>query len=73
MSLPSIPGNPRSMTDRDYQEIVMSFLRYGWPPKLTDTIRVVKFKKGYTGALFDLWEDRVEVFMEYYRDLQAKG
>ena len=57
----------------DYQEEVMSFLRYGWPPKLTDNIRSIKFKKGYTGALFDLWDDKIEMFMEYYTDLKQKG
>jgi hypothetical protein len=57
----------------DYQEEVMSFLRYGWPPKLTDNIRVIKFKKGHTGALFDLWDDKIEMFMEYYTDLKQKG
>lgn len=57
----------------DYTEEVMSFLRYGWPPKLTDAIRVVKFKKGYTGTLFDLWEDKVEMFMDFYVDLKGKG
>lgn len=57
----------------DYQEEVMSFLRYGWPPKLTDNIRVIKFKRGHTGALFDLWDDKIEMFMEYYTDLKTKG
>jgi hypothetical protein len=57
----------------DYAEEVMSFLRYGWPPKLTDNIRSIKFKKDYKGALFDLWEDKIEMFMEYYNDLKSKG
>ena len=70
MSMPPIEGNPRNI---DHQEEVMTFLRFGWPPKLTDNIRVMKVKRDMSGVLFDLWEDRVEQFMDYYNELKVKG
>lgn len=51
----------------------MTYLRFGWPPKITDNIRVIKIRRDYKGVLFDLWEDRVDQFMDYYQDLKAKG
>ena len=52
---------------------VMEALRAGWPPKVTDNIRVVKVKKDGSGAVFDLWDDKVELFMDYYNDVKARN
>ena len=72
MSVPPIePG--RHPKDIDIQEEVMNFLRSGWPPKLTDNIRAIKVRRDQTGVLFDLWEDRVDTFMDYYNDLVGKN
>lgn len=72
MTMPPIEAGklPR---DIDYQEEVLTFLRFGWPPKITDNIRIIKVRKDGTGVLFDLWDDRVETFMDYYQDLSSKG
>jgi GUCT (NUC152) domain len=72
MSMPPIePG--RHPRDIDCQEEVMAFLRSGWPPKITDMIRLIKVRKDQKGVLFDLWEDRVDVFLDYYHDLCQKN
>jgi len=72
MSMPPIePG--KHPKDIDIQEEVMTFLRFGWPPKLTDNIRAIKVRRDQTGVLFDLWEDRVDTFMDYYNDLVGKN
>lgn len=70
MSMPPVDSRQRGI---DYTEVVMTYLRNGWPPKLTDNIRVIKVRKDAQGVLFDLWEDRVEQFMDFYTDLKAKG
>lgn len=72
MSMPPFDAgkNPK---DIDVQEEVMTFLRFGWPPKLTDNIRAIKVRRDMTGVLFDLWEDRVDTFMDYYNDLVGKN
>lgn len=70
--MPPIESTSR-FQDIDYQDVVMSFLRFGWPPKITDNIRMIKVKKDLSGVLFDLWEDKVDQFMDYYQDLKGKG
>lgn len=72
MSMPPIEGGG-SKFNVDYEEEARTFLRFGWPPKLTDNIRTIKVRKDCTGVLFDLWEDRVDQFMDYYQDLCGKG
>lgn len=51
---------------------VWAALRDTWPPKFTDNIRVIKLKRDGLGGVFDIWEDKVEIFMDYYNDMKQR-
>lgn len=53
------------------QEKAWTVLREVFPPKFSDMIRSMKDKKDNSGVVFDIYEDKVERFLDHYEHHKA--